>query len=89
MSQFKVPNHVLDLMHSTAVLEHQRVGEILGPFYLVKAKMLRENAMWRAVYAPEGVDPRDYGQCVQGFGKTPAEAVRAFNKAWLDGDHPC
>lgn len=55
---------------------YQYSCELLRPSYLYKPRLLIDGDQWCALYGENLQDG------VAGFGKTPAEAYAAFDKAW-------
>lgn len=54
--------------------------EACRPSVLFKPNVYRDGNMWCALYG----DDSDVATRVCGFGKSPCEAVRAFDTAWIE-----
>ncbi len=71
----------LDISHSQAMIRDQLVGVLYDygePSAIYRPKLSIDGNEWCALYGENLQDG------VAGFGKSPGEAMAAFNKAWVE-----
>ena len=72
----EVPSYLHNLIQETVVCDNQRAHLLNTPHSIYKPKLYPDGDQWCALLGD------DIQSGVAGFGKTPAEAMNAFDWAW-------
>lgn len=74
----KLPDYIQQQYLDAAITEWQAAMEKFRPSYLYRPRLTRDGNKWCALYGENLVDG------VAGFGDSPDEAYREFDKAWYE-----
>jgi hypothetical protein len=84
----RVAREMFDISHVAHTLKQEIVHNLQQEFGGVAEYMIRPSVLYRPSLAPDGtmwcaLYGENLAEGVAGFGETPADAMRAFDEAWI------